>query len=96
MISSSAPTSRYVIFGKAGGLGGIDLATLTPDQGFVVSRSACPATTPAVTGGATGDFNGDGIDDVIFGSPFADAAAGIDAGQAYVMFGPPAGSATSM
>ena len=76
----------YVIFGKAGGLSGIDLATLTPDQGFVVSRTV-PGDDAGVTGGATGDFNGDGIDDVIFGSPFADAAAGVDAGQAYVVFG---------
>ena len=75
----------YVIFGKAGGLSGIDLATLTPDQGFVVSRTV-PGDDAGVSGGATGDFNGDGIDDVIFGSPFADAAAGIDAGQAYIVY----------
>jgi hypothetical protein len=76
----------YVIFGKAGGLSGIDLATLTPDQGFVVSRTV-PGDDAGVGGGATGDFNGDGIDDVIFGSPLADTKAGVDAGQAYVIFG---------
>ena len=76
----------YVIFGKAGGLSEIDLATLTPDQGFVVSRTV-PGDDAGVGGGATGDFNGDGIDDVIFGSPVADAKAGVDAGQAYVIFG---------
>ena len=76
----------YVIFGKADGLSGIDLATLTPDQGFIVSRTV-PGDDAGVGGGATGDFNGDGIDDVIFGSPLADAAAGVDAGEAYVVFG---------
>ncbi len=76
----------YVIFGKADGLSGIELAALTPDQGFIVSRTVA-GDDAGVGGGATGDFNGDGIDDVIFGSPFADAAAGVDAGEAYVVFG---------
>ena len=77
----------YVIFGKADGLDSVDLATLTPDQGFVVSRIALPGDEGGPGGGATGDFNGDGIDDVIFGAPFADTKAGADAGQAYVVFG---------
>jgi len=77
----------YVIFGKADGLDGIDLATLTADQGFVVSRSGTPGDEGGPGGGAAGDFNGDGIDDVIFGAQFADTAGGVDAGEAYVVFG---------
>ena len=75
-----------MIFGKADGLSTIDLATLTPDQGFVVSRTVAGDDAVVVAGG-TGDFNGDGIVDAIFRSPFGDAAAGVDAGQAYVIYG---------
>jgi hypothetical protein len=81
----------YVIFGKADGLDAIDLAALTPDQGFIVSRSALPGDEGGPGGGGTGDFNGDGIDDVIFGAPFADSKAGTDAGEAYVVFGAASG-----
>jgi hypothetical protein len=47
-----------VIFGKSDGLDSVDLATLTPDQGFAVSRSALPGDEGGPGGGATGDFNG--------------------------------------
>ncbi|MBL0108771.1 MAG: FG-GAP repeat protein [Ignavibacteria bacterium] len=33
-----------------------------------------------------GDVNGDGYDDIIIGAPY-NAAAGIDAGRAYIYFG---------
>ena len=34
-----------------------------------------------------GDFNGDGFDDMIMGARFADTAAGVDAGEVYVVQG---------
>jgi hypothetical protein len=34
-----------------------------------------------------GDVNGDGIDDVIVGAPDGDAAAQVEAGESYVVFG---------
>ncbi|MCP5113119.1 MAG: hypothetical protein GY953_20000 [bacterium] len=36
---------------------------------------------------STGDFNNDGFDDVVFGMPFADAGAVMDAGRMDILFG---------
>ena len=40
------------------------------------------------SGVAAGDVNGDGKQDLIVGAEFANAAAGFDAGETYVFFGP--------
>jgi len=83
----------YVLFGHAGAFGTIDgtgrrvidLASLAPVDGFVIQgdeagdlagRSVSPA----------GDVDGDGFDDIIVGAHFGDDG-GVDAGEAYVVFG---------
>jgi Ca2+-binding RTX toxin-like protein len=67
-------------------LGDIDLANLTPDQGFTVTGVAS-GDQAGVSVSSVGDFNDDGIDDFIVGALGADPATGGDAGQAYVIFG---------
>ena len=89
---SASPIGRpqagetYVIYGKADGIGDIDLATLTAAQGFKISGVAAgDASGTSVSG--VGDVNGDGIEDVIVGAPFADPLGRFDAGQSYVIYG---------
>jgi FG-GAP-like repeat/RTX calcium-binding nonapeptide repeat (4 copies)/FG-GAP repeat len=79
----------YVIFGKAGGLGTIDIDDLDPAQGFFVQGPADghligDVLTPA------GDFNGDGFDDWLIGSPRDSNYAG----RSYLVFGRAAGLGT--
>jgi FG-GAP repeat len=60
----------------------IDLATLTPEQGFSVLGAGSPGSAPQPTTidrlgrsvSSAGDVNGDGIDDFILGAPFFDVA----------------------
>jgi hypothetical protein len=75
----------YVIFGSAGGLPAIDLASLTPQQGFVIDAPAGDVRT-GTSVAAAGDVNGDGFDDLIVGSPFDDSG-GFATGAAHVIFG---------
>jgi hypothetical protein len=88
-----AAGAAYVIFGKAGGFGTvqdggrsvIDLATLTPTDGFIIrGDSASDSAGGSVS--SAGDFNGDGFDDLIVGAPYGDDG-GSEAGEAYVIFG---------
>jgi hypothetical protein len=69
----------YVLYGKVGGLGDVDLAGLTTAQGSKISGGS--------NAGAAGDINGDGIDDLIVGSPFVHPFGRNYAGESYVVFG---------
>ena len=67
-------------------IGDIDLADLSPEQGFTITGAALGDGA----GGAVstvGDINDDGIDDFIVGATGADPVSGIDAGQSYVIYG---------
>jgi hypothetical protein len=76
----------YVIYGKADGIGDVDLATLTPAQGFKLSGAAAGDASGTAVSGA-GDVNGDGIDDIIVGAPLADPSGENGVGQTYVIYG---------
>lgn len=86
----------FVIFGKSGTIGQsiggrqvLNLVTLSPSDGFVLTGII---GTRMPTSGA-GDFNGDGIGDFLIGDPFRDAV-GTSSGVAYVVFGSRTGFGT--
>jgi hypothetical protein len=84
--------SAYVIFGKAGGIGTIDLTNLQPANGFVI-RGDVSYDQAGVSVSSAGDVNGDGFDDIIVGAPFGDNAFPM-AGEAYVIYGKASGFGT--
>ena len=67
----------YVLFGKTGGLGTIQLGALSPSDGFTITGADSEDAGNGID--SAGDFNGDGIDDFIIGSPFSN--------QAFIVFG---------
>ena len=87
----SAAGAAYVLFGKAGGFGDVDLATLGPADGFkILGEAAFDWAGQSVS--SAGDLNGDGFADLIVGAVGNDDA-GSTAGAAYVVFGKASGFA---
>ncbi len=95
----------YVVFGKKNGFGTavdnagtnrqvIDLTSLTAAQGFIIQGDAA-MDKAGLSVSSTGDVNGDGYDDLIIGAYQGDDG-GIDAGEAYVVFGKAAGFGTEV
>jgi len=78
--------SAFVVYGAAGGLGNIDLATLTAAQGFRVT-GVSPGDSAGASVNSAGDINGDGFDDLVVGAQWVDANGLYNAGQAYVIYG---------
>ena len=74
----------YVLYGRSD-IGNIDLAALTPQQGFAI-RGEAAGDYAGYNVFTAGDVNADGFDDIIIGAPYNDAG-GSDAGAAYVVFG---------
>jgi hypothetical protein len=77
--------SAYVIFGRAGGFSNIDLANLTPAQGFKIQGSHFAGLSVS----SAGDVNGDGFNDMIVGTFNPNGGA-----VAYVVFGKASPAAT--
>ncbi|MBV8685414.1 MAG: FG-GAP repeat protein [Alphaproteobacteria bacterium] len=77
-----APGGAYVLFGKVGGLGAVDLANLTAAQGFYLQA---PGTYPAIVEhvAAAGDVNGDGFADFLISDPRYNDFTG----RAYLVYG---------
>ena len=83
----------YVVFGKASGFGSVvDLTTLAPADGFIVQGDESVDITGFSVSSA-GDVNGDGFADLILGATGGDDG-GLDAGEAYVVFGKASGFGT--
>ncbi|MFM8745887.1 MAG: beta strand repeat-containing protein [Aestuariivirga sp.] len=92
----------YVVFGTASGFGAvngtgrrvIDLTSLTAAQGFII-QGDMPGDQAGYSVSSAGDVNGDGYDDLIVGAVFGDDG-GINAGEAYVVFGSASGFGTAV
>ncbi|HET7708930.1 MAG TPA: FG-GAP-like repeat-containing protein [Sphingomicrobium sp.] len=84
--------AAYVLFGKAGGFGTIDLTQLSATAGFKVAGAGTDDYVGWSVSGA-GDINGDGFDDLIIGAPNSNLG-GVDSGAAYVLFGKASGFGT--
>ena len=79
-IVNGANGMAYVVFGKPGGVGTVDLSALV--DGFaILGDDAFDHIATDIK--AAGDVNGDGFDDVILSTWYADTGAG----EAYVIFG---------
>jgi Ca2+-binding RTX toxin-like protein len=78
--------NTYVIYGKTGGPGDIDLAALTADQGSVISGAVADGRSGNSVK-AAGDVNGDGVDDVIIGAPLVPGDGSYAEGESYVVYG---------
>ena len=81
--------AAYVIFGKADGIGPLDLADLAPADGFKILGDAA-YDRAGLSVSAAGDVDGDGFDDILVGAPGHDGGAA-NAGAAYLIFGKAAG-----
>ncbi len=89
----------YVVFGRSSGFGaGIDLSTVAAGSGGFVIYGQDPNDLSGYSVAAAGDLNGDGFDDLIIGSPYADATgnARSDGGESYVVFGKASGFGASI
>lgn len=76
----------YVVFGSAGGFTSpLELSSLDGVNGFMLNGEA-EGDEAGHSVAAAGDVNGDGVDDLIIGSPFAEAN-GAQSGRSYVVFG---------
>jgi Ca2+-binding RTX toxin-like protein len=74
--------AAYVLFGKAGGFGDVDLTSLSASDGFKI-QGAAASDAAGTSVSSAGDVNGDGFNDVIIGTP----GNGDGPGKAYVVFG---------
>jgi hypothetical protein len=64
----------------------IDLANLSPTQGFMIEGAAA-GDNSGNSASSAGDFNGDGLSDVIVGAPYANPQGRHWAGSSYVIYG---------
>lgn len=90
IVGSYGEDAAYVIFGSETGFGArLDIASLTPEQGFVISAADENDANRGVSVSDAGDVNGDGLGDLLIGFADGDVAGNEkrDAGESYVVFG---------
>ncbi len=90
--SNSGVGEAYLVYGGPNFPSSLDLGSLLSANGGdgsvgYILKAFQPAGSVFITG--LGDINGDGYADVGINSPGADLNGGIDAGQAYVVYGKP-------
>ncbi|MCA4917828.1 MAG: FG-GAP repeat protein [Roseomonas sp.] len=88
--SKTTAGDSYVVFGKAAGWGAdIDLDTIAAGKGGFVIHGQDVGDFSGRSVASAGDINGDGLDDLIIGAPYGDAAGDAKgtAGERYVVFG---------
>lgn len=97
-IMVSAPTygvdqkgATYIVFGKAGGFTDVTLGT-TASSSWIRIDGAAAGDHSGHSVASLGDVNGDGFDDVLIGSPYADANGRFSAGISYVVYGNASGA----
>ncbi|WP_170359893.1 FG-GAP repeat protein [Ruegeria arenilitoris] len=79
----------YVVFGAGSGLTDIDLANLSPSQGYKILGIG-PDDYAGQSVSSAGDINGDGFDDVILGAP-GNFSYTANFSGAYVVYGKASG-----
>ena len=87
-----AAGAAYVIFGRPGGFGTIDLSNLQPADGFLL-QGAGSIDYAGISVSSAGDINGDGFDDILVGT----SVGGFyytGTSHAYVIFGKSTGFGT--
>ncbi len=75
----------YVVYGHATGTGDIDIANLTPSEGFTILAGGVFHQAGYSVSGA-GDIDGDGYADLIVGA-YDSNSGGNNAGEGYVIYG---------
>jgi Ca2+-binding RTX toxin-like protein len=76
--------AAYVVYGRTGSRGAVDLSGLVTADGFAITGAAGDLAGSSVSD--AGDVNGDGIDDIVIGVPSGDLG-GVNDGEAYVIYG---------
>lgn len=76
----------FVVFGKSGDTGRVDLGALAAGEGFAINGAAADDFA-GFSVSTISDVNGDGLDDLIVSSAFADVGGSPDAGKVHVVFG---------